>query len=50
MKREVLSRLRRDLASKRQVVLATDLARGEGRLLYPFERGEAGDALLAAAR
>jgi xanthine dehydrogenase accessory factor len=51
MRREVLSQLRRDVAAKRPVVLATDLASGEGRLLYPFEKGAPGDeAVLAAAR
>lgn len=51
MRRELLLQLRRDVAAKRPVVLATDLASGEGRLLYPFEKGAAGDeALLAAAR
>jgi xanthine dehydrogenase accessory factor len=53
MRREVLTQLRRDLAAKRAVVLATDLGTGDGRLLYPFEKGEQGaadEALLAAAR
>jgi xanthine dehydrogenase accessory factor len=51
MRREVLAELRRDLAAKRAVVLATDLATGEGRLVYPFEKAAGGDeALRAAAR
>lgn len=53
MRPEVLSQLRRDLAAKRAVVLATDLGTGEGRLVYPFERGAEGaadEALRAAAR
>ncbi len=39
MKREVLDRLRRELAAKRPVVLATELAGGEARLLDPFGDG-----------
>ncbi len=51
MRREVLSQLRRDVAAKRPVVLSTDLATGDGRLLYPFEKepGSANEGLLAAA-
>lgn len=53
MRPEVLFQLRRDLASKRAVVLATDLGTGEGRLVYPFEKaagGAADEPLRAAAR
>jgi xanthine dehydrogenase accessory factor len=51
MRKELLDRLRRDLAEKRPAVLATELASGEGRLLHPFDAGEAGDpALRLAAR
>ncbi len=50
MKTELLEQLLADRAAKRQVVLATDLQSGEGRLLYPDE-DIAGDAgLLEAAR
>jgi len=51
MRREVLAGLRRDIAAKRPVVLATELQSGEGRLLHPFDPGPGEDrALLAAAR
>ncbi|MDP7548588.1 MAG: XdhC family protein [Alphaproteobacteria bacterium] len=50
MKTELLAQLLADRAGKRQVVLATDLATGDGQLLYP-EEGQGGDGgLLAAAR
>ncbi len=51
MKRDLLVQLRRDVAAKRPVVLATVLATGEGRLLHPFGDPAGSDpALLAAAR
>jgi len=43
-----LADLRRDLAARRPVVRATDLATGASRLLYPLEAD--GDPLAAAAR
>jgi xanthine dehydrogenase accessory factor len=49
MKREILSQLLRDLAQKRAVVLATELASGEAALLHPFEPGEAAPAQLLDA-
>ncbi|NQV60866.1 MAG: XdhC family protein [Alphaproteobacteria bacterium] len=50
MKTALLEQLLADRTAKRQVVLATDLATGEGQLLYP-EEGQGGDAaLLDAAR
>ena len=48
MKTDLLKQLLADREAKRQVVLATDLASGEGQLLYPAEAA-AGDELLAAA-
>jgi len=51
MRRDVLARLRRDLAEKRPAVLATRLASGDARLLHPFDDEPGGDpALRAAAR
>jgi len=51
MKRDLLARIRRDVAEKRPVVLATELASGEARLLHPFgEEADADSTLLAAAR
>jgi xanthine dehydrogenase accessory factor len=51
MRREILEQLRRDVESKRAVVLVTDLGTAEARLVYPFGDG-AGvpPALFAAAR
>ncbi len=49
MTREILDQILRDVAARRTVVAATDLATGEARLLHPFEGG-ADDALAAAAR
>ncbi|MFP6748893.1 MAG: XdhC family protein [Alphaproteobacteria bacterium] len=49
MKTELLQQLLLDRAAKRQVVLATDMASGEARLLYPAEAA-AGDELVDAAR
>ena len=51
MTRDLLARIRRDLAEKRPAVLATSLASGDARLVHPFEE-EPGDdpALRAAAR
>jgi len=50
VKRDVIEALRRDLAAKRPVVLATSLSTGEARILHPFD-GEAGadPALVRAA-
>ncbi len=48
MKTDLLKQLLTDRESKRQVVLATDLASGEGQLLYPAEAA-GGDELLDAA-
>jgi xanthine dehydrogenase accessory factor len=51
LKREILSQVLSDVAAKRPVVLATDLATGEARLVHPFTPEEGADpALLAAAR
>ena len=51
MKREILSQLLGDLAGERTVVLVTELATGESRLVHPFEAGEGVPApLLEAAR
>lgn len=51
MKRDLLARIRRDVAEKRPVVLATTLSSGESRLVYPFaEEAGADPALRAAAR
>ena len=49
MKTDLLEQLLADRAAKRQVVLATDLATGQGRLLYPGEGGGEDAALMAAA-
>lgn len=49
MRRELLSALRRDLAARRAVVLATELGAGSSRLVHPFDDGGA-DALSGAAR
>lgn len=49
MTRELLSRLLADLAAKRPVVLATDLAGGEARLVHPFTPEPGLDPSLAAA-
>jgi len=46
---DVLSALLADIAAKRTVVLATDLATGEARLLHPFDPEPGVDAALAAA-
>ncbi len=49
--REVLARLRADVAARRPVVLATHLSTGTEWLVHPDEEGEgASDGLLAAAR
>ncbi len=50
MKRALLDQLLSDRAAKRQVVLATDLASGEGELLYPGEIDGGGEVLEAARR
>jgi xanthine dehydrogenase accessory factor len=53
MKRETLEQLLADRAAKRTVVLATNLASGEERLIYPLEDDAEGDVdatLLEAAR
>lgn len=51
MKRETLRRLLVDLGEKRSVVLATELATGEERLVHPFEPEEGvPPPLLEAAR
>jgi len=51
MKRDLLARIRRDVAEKQPVVLATTLSSGESRLVYPFaEEAGADPALRAAAR
>ena len=51
MTRDVLAALLRDLAARRTVVLATNLATGEGTLLHPDEPGEGGaPGLVALAR
>ncbi len=51
MRRETLRRLLLDLGEKRPVVLATELATGEERLVHPFEREEGvPPPLLEAAR
>jgi xanthine dehydrogenase accessory factor len=48
MTRDLLAALLRDLAAKRPVVLATNLATGEGRLLRPDEPGDGGAAAVMA--
>ena len=48
MKTELLDQLLLDRAAKRQVVAATDMASGEGQLLYPGEVDQ-GDVLTDAA-
>ena len=45
---DLIAELRRDLAARRPVVRATDLASGASRLVHPLEAE--GDALAAAAR
>jgi len=50
VRRDTLAELRRALAEKRPVVLATELATGEERLLFPFAPGDRADPLVAAAR
>lgn len=52
MRKALLAALRADLAAKRPVVLATDLATGGALLVHPWDgpAGEADPALLAAAR
>ncbi|MDE0944539.1 MAG: XdhC family protein [Alphaproteobacteria bacterium] len=54
MKSDILKQLLADRAAKRQVVMATDLASGEGQLLYPGEphdeTDDGDDELLFAAR
>ena len=51
MKRDVLARIRRDLAEKRAAVLATRLSSGEETLLHPFDEEKGADpALRDAAR
>lgn len=48
MKDATLQQVLADQAAKRAVVLATDLATGDERLIYPYEPGD--DPLLAAAQ
>jgi len=48
MTRDVLAALLRDLAAKRTVVLATNLATGEGTLLHPDEPDHGGAPVLMA--
>jgi len=48
MKDATLQQVLADQAAKRAVVLATDLATGDERLIYPYEPGN--DPLLAAAQ
>jgi xanthine dehydrogenase accessory factor len=50
VKREVLDAVLAAVAGHRAVVLATDLATGEGRLVDPFAEAGGGDELLVAAR
>jgi xanthine dehydrogenase accessory factor len=52
VKRALLAALRADLAARRPVVLATELATGASRLVHPFDGppGEAEPALVEAAR
>ena len=49
MKTDLLDQLLRDRAAKRQVVVTTDMASGDGQLLYPGETPP-GDELTDAAR
>jgi xanthine dehydrogenase accessory factor len=49
VRRDLLAALRRDVAVKRPVVLVTELASGQSRLVHPFE-ADPGDPLAAAAR
>jgi len=51
MKPELLERLHADVEAKKTVVLCTDLATGQARLVHPFAaEPDADPALLAAAR
>ncbi len=50
MKTELLDQLLRDRAAKRQVVVATDMASGDGQLLYPGETPPGDELTDAAAR
>ena len=49
MTRELLRRLLAEVAARRPVVLATELATGEGQLVDPFHPGPGLDPALAAA-
>ena len=48
-RRELLAELRRDLAARRPVVMATQMGSGAARLIHPFDPGGA-DPLAEAAR
>ncbi len=51
MTKDLLARLLADVAAKKTVVVATDLATGEARLVHPFEAEPGADpAVVAAAR
>lgn len=49
MTRDLLERVLAEIAAKRPVVVATDLASGEARLLHPFEPAPGVDPAVAAA-
>jgi xanthine dehydrogenase accessory factor len=48
VKKEILAQLLADVAAKRPVVLSTDLATGDQRLVYPFAEDPGADPELAA--
>ncbi|HEY6100496.1 MAG TPA: XdhC family protein [Anaeromyxobacter sp.] len=49
MKKDLLARVLADVAAKKAVVVATDLASGEAFLLHPFEPGSGVDPAVAEA-
>jgi len=48
MKTDILEQLLTDRAAKRQVVVATDLANGDGQLIYPAESDATNELTIAA--
>lgn len=50
MKTDILEQLLTDRAAKRQVVVATDLANGDGQLIYPAESDATNELTIAARR
>ncbi len=49
MRRDLLTRVLADVAARRPVVLVTDIATGEARLVHPFEPEPGADPAVAAA-